>query len=274
MFQLGKDLEQTADMPDSQLRLLLMKHSVQKEDLLNHVCSLGISGAKIRNVSSEEIDGFKRELAEAEQQLREHCAKNRITETAFFVSQLALLERKIVRFVDNMLSPQPLYEFYRKEAEALVSEAPFERIEKVLSRFHLVADQLRKRRKGKTSYLVEDEYDVQDLLRALLKLDFDDVLAEEWTPSYAGAGSKIDFVLRREGILVEVKYGPNLTEKQIGEQLIVDIAKYEEYPNVNVVVCFVYDPDRVIGNPRGIESDLEKLPTRKLKVRAFVRPKT
>jgi hypothetical protein len=133
---------------------------------------------------------------------------------------------------------------------------------------------LRKRRKGKTSYLVEDEYDVQDLLRALLKLDFDDVLAEEWTPSYAGAGSKIDFVLRREGILVEVKYGPNLTEKQIGEQLIVDIAKYEEYPNVNVVVCFVYDPDRVIGNPRGIESDLEKLPTRKLKVRAFVRPKT
>jgi hypothetical protein len=121
MFQLGKDLEQTADMPDSQLRLLLMKHSVQKEDLLNHVCSLGISGAKIRNVSSEEIDGFKRELAEAEQQLREHCAKNRITETAFFVSQLALLERKIVRFVDNMLSPQPLYEFNRKSSVKISS---------------------------------------------------------------------------------------------------------------------------------------------------------
>ena len=134
-------------------------------------------------------------------------------------------------------------------------DLPLIRIRRILSRFDLVANQLKRRRKNKEPYLVKDEYDVQDLLHALLKVDFDDIRKEEWTPSYAGGASKIDFVLKNEGILVEVKKtSKNTREKEIGEQLLVDIAKYKEYPNIRTLICFIYDPEKWIENPEGLLS--------------------
>ena len=52
---------------------------------------------------------------------------------------------------------------------------------------------------------MEDEYDVQGLLHALLHLYFNDIRAEEWTPSYAAGSSRIDFLLKNERIIVETK---------------------------------------------------------------------
>jgi hypothetical protein len=161
----------------------------------------------------------------------------------------------------------------RKEENRSEPQSALSRLERVLLRFHLVAGQLRKRRKNKTAYLIKDEYDVQDLLRAILRLDFDDIRSEEWTPSYAGGASKIDIVLKKERVLIEVKkIGESLTEKQIGPQLIVDTARYDEYPDVETLVCFVYDPDMIISNPKGLQTDLEKLPTKKLKVKVVICP--
>ena len=44
-----------------------------------------------------------------------------------------------------------------------------------------MARQLRLRKDYRTTLEVEDDYDLQDLLSALLKLEFDEVGAEEWT---------------------------------------------------------------------------------------------
>lgn len=157
--------------------------------------------------------------------------------------------------------------------ESKKEQVPLFRIRKILSRFHSVANQLKRRRRKKTSYIIEDEYDVQDLLHALLKLDFRDIRTEEWTPSYAGGASKIDFLLKKEGILIEAKKTrADHREKQIGKELIVDITKYKEYPEVNTLVCFIYDPEQWIENPEGLEHDLEKLSTEKLNVEAIVSP--
>jgi REase_DpnII-MboI len=52
---------------------------------------------------------------------------------------------------------------------------------------------------------ITDEYDVQDHLHALLRLHFDDVREEEWTPSYGGARARMDFLLKRERKVVETK---------------------------------------------------------------------
>ena len=151
------------------------------------------------------------------------------------------------------------------------ADLPLIRIRRILSRFDLVANQLKRRRKNKEPYLVEDEYDVQDLLHALLKVDFDDIRKEEWTPSYAGGASKIDFVLKNEGILVEVKKtSKNTREKEIGEQLLVDIAKYKEYPNIRTLICFIYDPEKWIENPKGLKHDLEKKSTKELNVEVVI----
>ncbi|MGR0481594.1 MAG: PD-(D/E)XK nuclease domain-containing protein [Candidatus Electronema sp. V4] len=126
-------------------------------------------------------------------------------------------------------------------------------------RFHAVASQLRSRHKNRNTLEIEDEYDVQDLLHALLRLYFDDVRAEEWTPSYAGGCSRVDFLLKAEQVVIEVKKTrKGLAAKDIGDQLLIDIQRYQAHPDCKTLVCFVYDPEGRIANPRGIEADLNK----------------
>lgn len=106
---------------------------------------------------------------------------------------------------------------------------------------------------------MNDEYDVQDLLHALLRIHFEDIRPEEWTPSYAGAVSRVDFLLKDEKIIVEVKKTrASLKAKDVGEQLIIDIERYRVHPDCKKLLCFVYDPEGWIANPRGLENDLTR----------------
>lgn len=143
----------------------------------------------------------------------------------------------------------------------------FLQVEKLLARFHLVAQQLKKRHSQRDSLWINDEYDVQDLLHALLRIDFDDIRPEEWTPSYAGGSARMDFLLKKEQVVIEVKKTRDrLGDKEVGEQLIIDIAKYKGHPNCRTLVCFVYDPDQHISNRAGLKHDLESLATGELTV--------
>lgn len=139
-------------------------------------------------------------------------------------------------------------------------------------RLHGAALKLRRRRAGRTPLLMADEYDVQYLLGALLSVDFDDVVAEDYVPTYAGGTSRIDFVLRPERIAIETKMTrDSLGDREVGAQLLVDIARYEARSDVDTLICLVYDPDHHIDNGRGLEADLERNPGR-LRVRVLVRP--
>lgn len=105
--------------------------------------------------------------------------------------------------------------------------------------------------------VVNNEYDAQDLLRTLLVLFFDDVRDEDYVPIYAGAGSRIDFVLPQFGLAVELKYTrDSLRAKELGEQLIIDRDRYKARGGVQHLICLVFDHQGFIKNPRGIESDL------------------
>lgn len=128
---------------------------------------------------------------------------------------------------------------------------------KIIDRFHLVAKQLRNRYDSRETLDINDEYDVQDLFRSLLYIYFNDVRAEEWTPSYAGKCSRQDFLLKNEKIVIEIKKTrKGLSAKELSNQLIIDIARYKSHPDCKILVCFVYDPEERILNPMGIESDL------------------
>ena len=129
----------------------------------------------------------------------------------------------------------------------------------MIDRFHTVVRQLRHRYANRPALDISDEYDVQDVFHALLRLFFDDIRPEEWTPSYAGGSSRMDFLLKSERAVVEVKKTrPGLGAKEIGEQLSVDIVKYRSHPDCDCLICFVYDPEERILNPRGLEQDLSK----------------
>ena len=147
-------------------------------------------------------------------------------------------------------------------------------VERICLRFHAAARQLRSRHAERPTIEIEDEYDVQDLLHAFLRLHFEDVRGEEWTPSYAGRSSRVDFLLKDEGIVVETKKTrASLSAGKLGEELIVDRARYEAHPDCKTLVCFVYDPQGRVGNPVGLERDLETH-SGELKVRVIIAPKS
>jgi hypothetical protein len=149
---------------------------------------------------------------------------------------------------------------------------PLSVLTRLADRVPLVVRELRRRHDNRGTLEVKDEYDVQDLLRALLKLEFDDVREEEWTPSYAGGSGRMDFLLKASGIVVETKRASRtLRSKQIGDQLLVDIGRYKAHPDCNALFCFVYDPDGDIANPRGLEVDLTRQHNG-LAVHVLVRP--
>ena len=136
---------------------------------------------------------------------------------------------------------------------------PLTLVERLLRRFHLVARQLQLRHDERDSLLISDEYDVQDLLHALLRIYFDDIRPEEYTPSYAGSASRVDFLLKQEKVIVEVKLtSAKLRDKQIGEQLIIDIKRYQAHQDCETLLCFVYDPGGFLKNPSGLANDLSK----------------
>ena len=146
-------------------------------------------------------------------------------------------------------------------------------IETITSRFHAVVMQLRHRHDGRSTIDVEDEYDVQDLFHALLCQFFNDVRPEEWNPSYAGGSSRSDFLLPEINTVIEVKKTrASMKTKELGEQLIIDIAKYKRHPQCSKLVCFVYDPEGRVHNPRGLENDLSDCDS-DIDVRTIIVPK-
>jgi hypothetical protein len=146
-------------------------------------------------------------------------------------------------------------------------------LETIMDRFHLVAKQIRQRYDERSTLDIKDEYDTQDLMHSLLRLYYDDIRAEEWNPSYAGGSTRSDFLLKNEKIVIEIKKTRNtLKTKQLGEQLIIDIAKYKTHPDCKLLYCFVYDPEGYITNPRGLENDLND-ESKEMKVKVKIIPK-
>jgi hypothetical protein len=150
---------------------------------------------------------------------------------------------------------------------------PVGKVVALCRRFQLFVDRLQARQRKREPYPITDEYDVQDLLHAVLKLHFEDVRPEEWIPSYAGSSSRTDFLLPRERTVIEAKMTrPGLSQKEVTNELIVDIARYSKALHVDNLVCFIYDPARRCTNPSALEDDLAHTEGR-LHVTAIVCPR-
>ncbi len=157
------------------------------------------------------------------------------------------------------------YENQKQEGDALIT------LENICNKFHSLVRQLRTRYSNRSTIDIDDEYDVQDFLHILLKLHFDDVRPEEYSPSYAWGNSRTDFLLKNEEIMIEVKKTrKSLKSKELWEQLIIDIVRYKNHPDCKKLVCFVYDPEWYVHNPRWMETDLET--SKDMDVKVFIRP--
>lgn len=143
----------------------------------------------------------------------------------------------------------------------------------LLKQFHKVAQELRDRRQNKKTLIIANEYDVQDLIKALLHLHFTDIRREEFSPSSLGANSRLDFVLKKEKIILEVKMtNSRLNAKKVGEELLTDIGRYKEYPDCCDLVIFIYDKGDHIRNKEGLITDLQKQSTSKFTITVVISP--
>jgi hypothetical protein len=117
-------------------------------------------------------------------------------------------------------------------------------LENLLRRLPDVVRQLRVRHDARPPFRVRDERDLEDLVRALLPLHFDDVRPECRTPSYA-AGTRTDFLLAPENIALTIKWA----QPRILEQVPEDAAYYRRERTCRTLVVFVYDPESLLREP-------------------------
>ena len=114
------------------------------------------------------------------------------------------------------------------------------------------------RRKGAQTLSFSTEYDVQDLLHAMLRPWVSDIRPEEFTPSYAGSSSRMDFLFPAHSLVIELKFVRDRCHaKGIGDELIIDIEHYRKHPACKTPWCVVYDPDHLLTNAEGLRQDLE-----------------
>jgi hypothetical protein len=133
-----------------------------------------------------------------------------------------------------------------------------ELLEILLKGVRRAMDPLAYRRKGAQSLSFSTEYDVQDLLHALLRPWVADIRPEEFTPSYAGSSTRMDFLLPHHKIVLELKFVRDRNHaKNIGNELIVDINHYQKHPDCEHLWCVVFDQDDLLPNPEGLKTDLE-----------------
>ncbi len=140
------------------------------------------------------------------------------------------------------------------ETAAPAAADPLAPLERMLRRLPLVIRQLRWRQGDRPPFRIEDEKDLEDLLRALLPLHFDDVRPECRTPRYA-AGTRTDLLLAAERAALTVKVvRPPFEASRLAEQLGEDADYYRGRPDCGVLVALVYDPEGTLHEPRGMEA--------------------
>jgi hypothetical protein len=168
------------------------------------------------------------------------------------------LGRKIAEFI-SAGPPFPAAaatDAWQRERAGVV-ESDLDRLTAAFRRMPMSLRPLIQRRRQRSGMSLDDEYDLQDAVEAVLSLFYDDVRPEERAPSSAGSSSVIDFLVKDQSLAIEVKvasqrHGP----KDLKEELLVDHHDYARHPNVRVLVTVVFDLDSAIRNVKGFESDL------------------
>jgi hypothetical protein len=146
-------------------------------------------------------------------------------------------------------------------------------LQNTFSRLHAIIKTFENRPRGKNTWKINDEYDLQYLVRALLHARFNDIREEEHTPSFGVLTNRMDFIIKEEGIVIETKMTRDrLDDKELLEQLMKDTMIYQGHPDCKTLFFVVYDPEERIMKPHALQRDLEMRNSGNLKVRLIITP--
>ena len=100
-----------------------------------------------------------------------------------------------------------------------------------------------RQRKGKASFEISDEYDVQDVLHGILRAYLKYSVQEDPIPKSAGTRSaRADISIQDLGVLIEVKYarGPD-DQRRIFEEFSQDLVLYTQWSHLRTLFLIIYN---------------------------------
>lgn len=136
-----------------------------------------------------------------------------------------------------------------------------ESLMRIIDQFPASVHVLQNRQRGKSPYVMNDEYDAQDLLRAVALGVLPDLVPEDPASKVAGKSSRLDFTCRSARVGVEVKYLRSLGDwERVREEVLVDEATYQMHPYVETVVVLIHDPHNHVSPEHRpfLEADLSQ----------------
>lgn len=92
---------------------------------------------------------------------------------------------------------------------------------------------------------INDEYDIQDLLYFSLKSVFPEIKYEDDTSNYGGSAKRLDFYLKDEGIIIEVKHIDKADDKKYTKQMKEDLQSYHVVNVLIEIIFFIYAPNAI-----------------------------
>lgn len=152
----------------------------------------------------------------------------------------------------------------RSRYEALPELEPtrdrFGLVMQILNAFPTVSRMLGNRGRGRPPFLIENEYDLQDLLFAIVRSVFEDARREEWTPKRAGSAKRIDIVIPSVNAVIETKFVRDATHaKSVADELRIDFECYHDHENCAQLIAICSDPSRHILDSAQFEKELSGL---------------
>jgi hypothetical protein len=163
--------------------------------------------------------------------------------------------------------------FQQQDVGSNISEPTEAIIERVCERINLSANLLGNRpRKGKSPYTVEDEYDVQDLVHAVIRAFVKNSVQENTISKLGGRSSRADITVEDLGLLIEVKYvrSPN-DQSSLVEQLSQDLLLYTKWEPLKTIFFIVFN-SKDLRDPEALEefSNIHKVNGKEFRLKVIL----
>jgi hypothetical protein len=127
----------------------------------------------------------------------------------------------------------------------------------ILNSFPDMVSKFKNRRAQKNPFTVDDEYDVQDIVYAMLKGAFPTLQAENPNKKVGATFSVSDFTIDDLGLFIETKFiGERKQVKSTQEECKQDMVSYSKQLNCQKIIFLIYDPDKYIDNEYAFKNGL------------------
>lgn len=144
----------------------------------------------------------------------------------------------------NAVIEQQEIELQHAGVTKMTASAEIELVLQLCQRLDKSIKVLGQRHAGRPAFEINDEYDVQDLLQAILRAYFKYSTTEEPISKLAGLSTRADFAIEELGLIIEAKiaHGPG-DQGRIVKEFAEDVQGYSKWSHLKHLIYLVYNAD-------------------------------